>query len=68
MSQSKVFVNRTLNLKRIKYIGLDMDHTLIRYNTENFERLAFQIGVDGLIRGCAEGRFEILKHLDELVN
>ena len=40
MRQSKVFVNRTLNLKRIKYIGLDMDHTLIRYNTENFERLS----------------------------
>ncbi len=40
MSNSKVFVNRTLNLKRIKYIGLDMDHTLIRYNTENFERLS----------------------------
>ncbi|MBC7467570.1 MAG: HAD-IG family 5'-nucleotidase [Bdellovibrio sp.] len=36
----KVFVNRTMNLKRIKYIGLDMDHTLIRYNTENFERLS----------------------------
>lgn len=40
MPQGKVFVNRTLNLKRIKYIGLDMDHTLIRYNTENFERLS----------------------------
>lgn len=38
--QQKVFVNRTMNLKRIKYIGLDMDHTLIRYNTENFERLS----------------------------
>lgn len=40
MSTGKVYVNRTLNLKRIKYIGLDMDHTLIRYNTENFERLS----------------------------
>ena len=39
----KVFVNRTLNLKKIKYIGLDMDHTLIRYKTENFERLAHQV-------------------------
>lgn len=35
-----VFVNRTLNLKRIKYIGLDMDHTLIRYNSEAFEQLS----------------------------
>ncbi len=36
----KVFVNRTLNMKRIRYIGLDMDHTLIRYKTEAFERLS----------------------------
>jgi len=38
---SKVFVNRTLNLKKIKFIGLDMDHTLVRYNIENFERLSY---------------------------
>lgn len=37
---SNVYVNRTLNLKRIKYLGLDMDHTLVRYNSENFEHLA----------------------------
>ena len=36
-----VFVNRTLNLKRIRYIGLDMDHTLIRYNSKEFETLSF---------------------------
>ena len=36
----KVFVNRTLNLKRIRYLGLDMDHTLIRYKVEEFERLS----------------------------
>ena len=40
MAESKVFVNRILNMKKIKLIGLDMDHTLIRYNTENFERLS----------------------------
>ena len=28
-----VYVNRTLNLRKIKYIGFDMDHTLVRYNT-----------------------------------
>lgn len=49
MSQSKVFVNRTLNLKKIKYIGLDMDHTLIRYNTENFERLSHTIIMEKLV-------------------
>lgn len=36
----RVFVNRTLNLKRIGYLGFDMDHTLVRYNSENFEALA----------------------------
>lgn len=35
-----VYVNRTLNLKKISYIGFDMDHTLIRYNSFNFEALA----------------------------
>jgi HAD superfamily 5'-nucleotidase-like hydrolase len=34
-----VFVNRTLNLKRINYIGFDMDHTLVRYHSANFEAL-----------------------------
>lgn len=45
-----VFVNRTLNMKKIKYIGLDMDHTLIRYNTQNFEALVYQLVVDELIQ------------------
>lgn len=49
MPQSKVYVNRTLNLKRIKYLGLDMDHTLIRYNTENFERLSHTTIIEKLI-------------------
>jgi HAD superfamily 5'-nucleotidase-like hydrolase len=45
-----VYINRTLNLKRIRYIGLDMDHTLIRYNSENFERLSHSKMVEKLIR------------------
>ena len=44
-----VFVNRLLNLKKIKCIGLDMDHTLIRYNTKNFEQLVFKLVIDELI-------------------
>lgn len=39
MSQ-RVFVNRTLNMRKIKYIGLDMDHTLVRYHSHAFEELA----------------------------
>lgn len=45
-----VFVNRILNMKKIKYIGLDMDHTLIRYFTENFETLVYKIIVEKLIK------------------
>jgi len=48
MSQ-KVFVNRILNMKKIKFIGLDMDHTLIRYKTTNFEALVYQFVKDNLI-------------------
>lgn len=47
--QKHVFINRTLNLKRIKYIGLDMDHTLVRYNSEAFENLSHSVMIDKLI-------------------
>ncbi len=48
--QKRVFVNRILNMKRIKTIGLDMDHTLIRYHTEAFEGLVYQMVVERLIK------------------
>lgn len=47
---TSVFVNRILNLKKIKYIGIDMDHTLIRYKTLNFESLVYKMVVDDLIQ------------------
>ncbi len=37
---SYVFTNRTLNMKKIKHVGFDMDHTLVRYNSQEFEGLA----------------------------
>lgn len=37
-----IHVNRTLNLKKIKAIGFDMDHTLVRYHTEKFEQLSYE--------------------------
>lgn len=46
----RVFVNRTLNLKRIRYLGFDMDHTLVRYNSENFEALAHRIMLEKLVK------------------
>lgn len=45
-----VYVNRTLNLKKIRYIGVDMDHTLIRYNSTNFEGLSHSKMIEKLIR------------------
>jgi HAD superfamily 5'-nucleotidase-like hydrolase len=47
--KQKVFVNRILNMRHIKYIGLDMDHTLVRYYTQNFENLVFKLVIDKLI-------------------
>src|SRR5689334_1645742 len=45
----RVFVNRTLNLKRIRYLGFDMDHTLVRYKSENFEALAHRKMLEKLV-------------------
>ncbi|TAL58568.1 MAG: 5'-nucleotidase [Legionella sp.] len=49
MDEHKIFVNRIINLKKIKMIGVDMDHTLIRYNSENFEGLVYQLIIEKLI-------------------
>lgn len=46
----KVFVNRTLNMRKIKYIGLDMDHTLVRYKSHAFEQLAHSAMLQKLVR------------------
>lgn len=58
MSICKVFVNRILNMKKIKLIGLDMDHTLIRYHSENFESLVYQLIKEQLIA---------VKHYPEII-
>ncbi len=46
---NRVYVNRTLNMRKIKYIGLDMDHTLVRYHSEAFELLAHQTMLKKLV-------------------
>lgn len=46
---SKVFVNRVLNLKKITHLGLDMDHTLIRYRNREFEALTYKLALDQLV-------------------
>jgi len=60
----QVFVNRTLDMKRIKWLGFDMDHTLIRYHIEAFEQVSHELICKGLVewRGypgsIIERRFE----------
>lgn len=44
-----VFVNRTLNLKKIKAVGFDMDYTLVRYNTNEFEKMSFDTTLKKLV-------------------
>ena len=44
-----VYVNRTLNMKKIKAIGLDMDYTLVRYNTEKFEQFVHELVLKKLV-------------------
>ncbi len=45
-----VYVNRMLNLKKIKLIGFDMDYTLVRYNVEEFEKLAHSCASAWLVK------------------
>ncbi|MFG1491997.1 HAD-IG family 5'-nucleotidase [Halobacteriovorax sp. ZH4_bin.1] len=44
-----VYVNRTLNMKKIKAIGFDMDYTLVRYKTEAFEKFVFELVLKKLV-------------------
>lgn len=37
-------------MRKIKMIGLDMDHTLVRYKTKEFETLAYTMMLEKLIR------------------
>jgi HAD superfamily 5'-nucleotidase-like hydrolase len=49
MDSQKVFVNRILNMKKIKLVGVDMDHTLIRYHSEHFESLVYDLIKEKLV-------------------
>ncbi len=43
-----VFVNRTLNLKKIKLLGFDMDYTLVPYDPRAFEALTYKLALERL--------------------
>lgn len=48
-AESRIFVNRTLNLNQIRLLGFDMDYTLVTYNVPEFENAAYKIVVEKLV-------------------
>ena len=64
-----VYCNRTLNLKRIKYIGFDMDHTLVRYDIEKFEKLVHEESLRKLrqLRDYPEAILQIPFEFDRVI-
>ena len=61
------YVNRVLNLKQIKAIGFDMDHTLVEYHADEFERLVHQKTIEKLISTLVTHKVLIISFLTQLV-
>lgn len=49
-TERQVFVNRTLRMESIRYVGFDLDWTLADYRRLPLEELTFELAVDRLIR------------------
>ncbi|KHJ48272.1 HAD superfamily hydrolase, 5'-nucleotidase [Trichuris suis] len=45
----RVFVNRSLELGKIKFFGFDMDYTLASYKTPAYETLGFRLVIEHLV-------------------
>ena len=45
----RVFVNRSLQFEKIKYVGFDMDYTLAEYVSPEYEVLSFDLAVNHLV-------------------
>lgn len=59
----RIYANRSLNMSSIQLIGFDMDHTMIVYNNDEFEELAFNETLKkfleaGYPQGLAELKFD----------
>ncbi|MBC7475793.1 MAG: HAD-IG family 5'-nucleotidase [Candidatus Sericytochromatia bacterium] len=57
-----IFVNRTLKMDDIKYIGFDMDYTLAIYNKIEIEKLAFDLSIEKLI--TTKGYPEFIRNIN----
>jgi len=47
---SRIFVNRSVNLDNIQYFGFDMDYTLAVYNSPAFESLQINLTLQRLVK------------------
>lgn len=63
----RIYVNRSLNFASIESIGFDMDHTLAKYNREEFEALAFKKTLEKFIDSGYPSELEKLKFDPHLV-
>ncbi len=45
-----IYPNRVLDLKKTQAIGFDMDHTLVRYHIEEFEKTTYEKTIEKLIK------------------
>ena len=64
-----VFVNRTLNMRKIRFIGLDMDQTLVRYHSNAFYELAYRTFIQKLVekRGYPQFLYEFQPNFDSVI-
>lgn len=46
----RVFVNRSLQMSKIKFFGFDMDYTLALYKSPQYEILAFNLVIEQLLK------------------
>lgn len=67
--KNAIFINRTINFKKIKYFGFDQDHTLVRYNTYNFEKLTHDIVVQKLVekKGYPKNTLDLPFEFDSVI-
>ena len=49
-AERQIFVNRTLRMESIRYVGFDLDWTLADYQRLPLEQLTFELAVDRLVR------------------
>ncbi|KAG5669062.1 hypothetical protein PVAND_016963 [Polypedilum vanderplanki] len=48
-TDKRIFVNRSLHLEKIKYIGMDLDYTIAEYNSPQYETLGFDLIKERLV-------------------